>query len=108
MLLLGAELEEALQAGAGVLRPLAFVAVRQKQHDAGGLLPLGFGGDDELVDDHLGSVGEIAELRFPEDQHVRGHQAVAVVETEHGGLAEQASCKRGSVAAPSPRCCSGK
>ena len=38
----GAQLQEALQAGAGMFRPLAFEAVRQEQHQAAQALPLGF------------------------------------------------------------------
>jgi hypothetical protein len=41
---LGAELQEALEVGAGVLGPLALVAVRQQQDEAADALPLGFGG----------------------------------------------------------------
>ena len=41
---------------------------------------------DELVDDHLRAVGEIAELRLPQRQRVRLGQRVAVLEAEHGLL----------------------
>ena len=37
----------------------------------------------ELVDDHLGAVGEIAELRFPEDERIRLGKAVAVLEAKN-------------------------
>ncbi len=33
---------------------------------------------------HLGAIGEIAELRFPEGQRVRVGQRVAIFEAEHG------------------------
>jgi hypothetical protein len=33
---------------------------------AGNAAPLGFTGGDELVDHHLGTVGEVAELAFPD------------------------------------------
>ena len=59
------ELDEALDAGAGMFRPLAFVAVRKKHDQAGEQVPLGFSGTDELVDDGLSNVGEVAELCFP-------------------------------------------
>src|SRR5579872_431181 len=69
-----AKLQEALDAGAGVLRALSLVAVRQEQHQAAGLSPLRFGGGDELVDHDLRAVREIAKLRFPQDQRQRvGH-----------------------------------
>ena len=60
-----AELQIAFDARAGVFRPLAFVAVRQQQHESGEQVPLVFASDDELVDDDLRAVGEVAELRFP-------------------------------------------
>ncbi len=47
-------------------------------------------GDDELVDDDLRAVGEIAELRLPEAEHVRVIERVTVIETEHGRFGEQA------------------
>ena len=46
---LGAQLQEALRPGAGVLRPLAFVPVGQQQHHRGVLPPLRRVGSDELV-----------------------------------------------------------
>jgi hypothetical protein len=39
------------------------------------LAPLGGRGRDEVVDDDLGAVGEVAELRFPDDQGVVAHAA---------------------------------
>jgi hypothetical protein len=72
-----------------MLRPLTLVAVGQQQDDARSALPLRFAADEELVDDDLGSVGEIAELRFPHDQHLGIVERVAVVETEHGRLGKQ-------------------
>ena len=66
---LGGELQEALQARGGVLGARALVAVRQQQRQARRLAPLGQAADDELVDDDLGGVAEVAELRLP--QHER-------------------------------------
>ena len=88
--LLGAEREEPFEPGAGVLGPLALVAVRQEHDQAAAPAPLRLGRGDELVDDHLGAVGEVAELGLPHDQHVGLVERVAVVEAEHGGLGEQA------------------
>src|SRR5438034_2516762 len=65
---LGALLEPALQAGAGVLRALAFVAVRQEQHQAAVALPFGLAAREELVADDLAAVGEVAKLGFPYDE----------------------------------------
>ena len=82
------ELQVALDAGAGVLRALAFVAVRQQQHEAAEQAPLVFAGGDELIDDDLRAVGEVAELRFPQHQGFRVVAAVAVLEAEHAGFGE--------------------
>ena len=49
---------------ARVLRTLTFVAVGQQHHKPAGLAPLLLRCGDELVDDDLGAVREIAELRF--------------------------------------------
>ena len=82
------ELEVALDAGAGVLRALAFVAVGQQQGEAAEQAPLVFAGGDELVDDDLRAVGEVAELRFPEDEGFGVVAAVAILEAQHAGLGE--------------------
>ena len=63
---LGAQLQETLEARRGMLRPLPFVAVRQKQRESAEPAPLRFARTDELVDDDLRAVGEIAELAFPD------------------------------------------
>ena len=85
----GAQLEEALQAGARVLRALPLVAVRQQQHQPRHALPLRFAAGEELVDDHLGHVGEVAELGLPDHQRLRIRGAVAVFEAQGGHLAER-------------------
>src|ERR1039458_2609315 len=68
---------------------LALVAVRQPQHDPGALAPLLLARADELVDDRLGAVDEIAELGFPEDQRVRPGDRVAVLESDRRVLRQQ-------------------
>ena len=83
------ELNEALDAGAGVFRSLAFVAVGEKQHEAGEQVPLGFSGGDELIDDGLRDVHEVAELRLPEDESLGIVAAVAVFEAEYALLGER-------------------
>ena len=67
----GRELQEALDAGARVLRTGALVAVGQEEREAGKPEPLVLGGDDELVDDDLRAVGEVAELGLPQDERLR-------------------------------------
>ena len=87
--LLRGELEEALQARARVLGPVPLVAVREEQGQARGLSPLREAGDDELVDDDLRAVDEVAELRLPEDERVRRGDRVAVLEGERGELGQR-------------------
>ena len=77
------ELQVALDAGAGVFRPLAFVAVRQQHDQPGEQAPLVLAGDDELIDDDLRAVGEVAELRLPQHQRFGIVAAVAVLEAQH-------------------------
>src|SRR5580704_554091 len=85
----GAELQKALNTGAGMLRALPFVAVRQQQNQAARLAPFGFGAGNEIIDENLSAVRKIAELRFPENQSKRIGQAVTEFETHHGVFAER-------------------
>src|SRR5437899_11188130 len=87
---LGAELEEALEARARVLGALALVAVREEQHEAAHALPLRLRAGEELVDDHLRAVDEVAELRLPDDQPPRVGEAHAELEAEDGVLGQHA------------------
>jgi hypothetical protein len=80
--------------GVGVLGPLAFVAVREQHHQAAHELPLALAGRDELVDDRLRAVDEVAELRLPHHQRPRVGQRVAVLEAEHRQLAQHAVVDR--------------
>src|SRR5271169_6402550 len=82
----GGELHETLDARAGMFRALAFVAVREKEHEAGRQTPLVFAGADELIDNDLCPVHKIAELRFPEDQALGIVPRKAVFEAEAAGL----------------------
>src|ERR1039457_5266062 len=77
------ELQEALDAGAGVFRSLAFVAMGQKQDDAREQAPLGLASGNKLIDDGLRNVHKVAELGFPEDERFGIVAAVAVFEAEH-------------------------
>ena len=86
---LGGELQEALQARRAVLGARALVAVRQQQRQPRGLAPLGQPADDELVDDDLRAVGEVAELRLPEHERVRRLGRVAVLEADARDLAQR-------------------
>src|SRR2546429_233414 len=69
---------------------LALVAVREEQHEAAQALPLRLLAGEELVDDHLRAVDEVAELRLPEDQPAWVGEAHAELEAEHGVLGQHA------------------
>ena len=86
----GAQLQEALEPRRGVLGALAFVAVRQQQHEAVGAQPLGLARGDVLVDDDLRAVGEVAELRFPQHQRLGIGAGEAVFEAEHAVFGQRA------------------
>src|SRR5579863_6808867 len=86
---LGGELHEALDARAGVFRALAFVAVREQQHQAGGEPPFVFAGAEELIDDNLRAIRKIAELRFPENQRFGIVARKAVFKTEAAGFGKR-------------------
>ena len=73
---------------------LAFIAVREEQHDRAGRLPFRFRRRDELVDDDLGTVGEIAELGFPQVKLRREVHRIAVVESEHARIRRAGYCRR--------------
>ena len=89
-IIFGAELKKSFETGAGVLGSLAVVAVGEEKSQAGGGAPFRFGGADVLIDLGLGAVGEITELSFPEDEHIRAVEGVAVIEAENGGFGKGA------------------
>ena len=86
---LRAQRQEALDPGAGVLGTLPLEPVRQQQHQPGGLTPLVLGRHEVLVDDDLGAVDEVAELRLPQDQRVLVGHRVAVLVPDRGVLGQQ-------------------
>ena len=86
---LGPQQQEPLDAARRVVGPLALVAVRQQQHHVGELAPLGLAGADELVDDRLRAVDEVAELGLPQHQCVRVADRVAVLEAHRGELRQR-------------------
>ena len=86
---LGAELQEALEPRARVLGALALVAVRQEHDQTRRAAPLLLAARDELVDDDLRAVREVAELRLPQREPVRVDRAVAVLEAEHRGFRQE-------------------
>src|SRR5260370_41672428 len=72
-----------------MLRPLAFVDVRQEQQDHGRQIPFVLARADELVDDYLRAVGKIAELRFPQNESLGVIAAEPVFETEAACLGKR-------------------
>ena len=72
-----------------MLGPLALVAVRQQQHQAREQAPLVLARAEELVDDDLRVVGEVAELRLPQHEGLGVVATEAVLEGHHGRLRER-------------------
>src|SRR5687768_7089273 len=64
-----------------MLRALPLVTMRQEQRQTAQTAPLRFAGTDELVDDDLSAVGEVAELAFPESQAIGLGRRKSVLET---------------------------
>jgi len=89
-IVLGGEPEEALEPRAGMLGAHALEAMRQQEHEAGELLPFVFAAGDELIDDWLRDIPEIAELCFPQNERAGAIEAETVFESEHAGFAERA------------------
>ena len=85
----GGELQEAFESRARMLRSLAFVAVGQQHHDSRREIPFVLASADELIDDHLGAVGKISELSFPEDKRIGKIAAEAELEPHDGGFRER-------------------
>ena len=83
------ELQEALYARGGVFGALPVVAVGEEHDDCGEQAPFGFAGCDELIDDALCAVDEVAELGFPEDKSFGVVAGVAVLEAESCGFGEE-------------------
>ena len=67
-----------------MFRALAVIAVRQDDCQTAQTTPFGFTGRDELVNRHLCAVGKIAELSFPNGQHIRSRAGMAVFISQHG------------------------
>ncbi len=59
------EREKSFEPRAGMFRPHALESVRQQQHESRQPPPFVFRAGDELINDDLRGVHEIAELRFP-------------------------------------------
>src|SRR5918911_698988 len=77
---LGGELEKSFDASTRMLGPLALVPVWQQECQSGQAPPFVFSRDDELIDDDLRVVREVAELSLPEDERLRIVPTVPVFE----------------------------
>src|SRR5262245_52249936 len=66
-----------------MFRPLSLVTMRQHERQIAQAAPLRFTRADELIDDDLRAVHEIAELRLPDREAVRLRGGEAVLESEH-------------------------
>ena len=73
-----------------MLGALAFVAVREQKHQRRLESPLGAARGDELIDDHLRAVDEVAVLRFPDHEAIRFLHVVAELEADDSRFAERA------------------
>ena len=72
-----------------MFRPLAFVAVRKQHHQTAHAQPFLLARGNELVDDDLRAIGEVAELGFPQGQGLRFGQGIAVFESEHAEFGQR-------------------
>ena len=71
-----------------MVRALALIAMRQQADEARQAQPLPLARRDELIEDDLRAVGEIAELGFPEGERIRLGERIAVFEAEHRHFGE--------------------
>ena len=85
---LGAHLQVTLQTGGRVLRALTLVTVGQQHGQAAHPAPLLLAGGEELIHHHLGAVGEVAELGFPDGQTGRLGAGVAIFERQYRVLGQ--------------------
>ena len=92
-----AELQIALEAGGGVFRPLALIAMRQQNREARHAQPLALARRNELVEDHLGAIGEVAELRLPDGERIGLGQRIAIFEAQHRLFREHGEIGRAHV-----------
>lgn len=77
-----AKLQVSLHAARRVLRALTIVTMGQVHDKATSLKPLDLARGDELIDDALCVVGEIAKLSFPHDESIGRRERVTVFEAE--------------------------
>src|SRR6266545_1024098 len=86
----GGAFQKPLQPSTRVVRSLPFVPVRQEHRQRSGEPPLGASRRDELVENDLRPVDEVAVLRLPEHETALCLNAVAELEPERRVLGERA------------------
>ena len=86
----GRRIEEPLETRARMIRALAFVAVRQEQHQRRRHAPLRAARGQVFVEDDLRAVDEVAVLRFPQHQAIGLLQVVAELEADAGVFRQRA------------------
>src|SRR5262245_44019801 len=73
-----------------MFRSLAFMTVRQQEHERRLQSPLRPARCDELIDDHLRAVDEVAVLRFPDHEAIGFLNVVSELESDDACFAERA------------------
>src|SRR5436190_5531968 len=73
-----------------MLGALPFHSVRQQHDQATEPLPFVLGAGNELIDDRLGGIPEIAKLGLPQNQTVGTIKRVTVFESQHTDLRQRA------------------
>ena len=86
----GSQGQKTLEPGTGMLWPGPLQAMRQEQHQPTQPAPLVFGGDNELVDDHLRDIHEVAVLGFPHYKRRGAVERIAVLKPQHADLGKRA------------------
>mmetsp|Transcript_9479 Transcript_9479/g.27033 ORF Transcript_9479/g.27033 Transcript_9479/m.27033 type:complete len:300 (-) Transcript_9479:2315-3214(-) len=89
-------LQESFQAAAGVLGALSVVSMREQHHQTRLSQPLVFSAGNELIDDGLGAIDEVTELRFPQNESVRVFQTVPRLESQNGEFGQDGVTARES------------
>jgi hypothetical protein len=82
------ELEETLNTARAVLRSSTLITVRKEHNQTRLTEPLVLTRGDELINDDLGTVGEVTELSLPKDQSVGVFKGVSKLESKLGKLGE--------------------
>src|SRR5690625_2133686 len=69
---------------------LAFITVGKVHNNCRSLTPFGLRRGDKLINDNLGSVGKISELRFPDNQSIQFSSGIPKLKAESRKLTKMA------------------